>query len=184
MLHSASASSYDSLEKCQLAEDTIENGKLTRRATDSAKSNKCQDAKHVIDISEKADTNKNADTKKLAEIRKMIEMSDSLFDEKPQFPGGDDALYKFICVNLRYPGGGALEIRFTGRITLKLTIDKNGKVVKTDILRRTMPEQPAKLMTKEILRMIELLPNFIPGKKNGQPVESFFILPMRFNDEE
>ena len=109
----------------------------------------------------------------------VTEESTSLIDENPAFPGGIDALMLFLASNLKYPkewNNACIE----GKVIAQLNIDKNGKISNVEIIRCSIPEEFSESAIKEVQRVIELLPEFIPARKNGEAVESYFILPMSF----
>ncbi len=109
----------------------------------------------------------------------VTEESTSLIDESPAFPGGMDALMLFLASNLKYPkewNNACIE----GKVIAQLNIDKNGKISNVEIIRCSIPEEFSESAIKEVQRVIGLLPEFIPARKNGEAVESYFILPMSF----
>jgi len=61
------------------------------------------------------------------------ERKDKHFIKKPIYPGGRDALKKFIRANLKYPKE-ALENKIEGTVSLKYTIDFKGKVTESHII--------------------------------------------------
>ncbi len=63
----------------------------------------------------------------------MKERKDKHFIKKPIYPGGRDALRKFISENMQYPKE-ALESRIEGTVTLKYTIDYKGKVTEAHVV--------------------------------------------------
>lgn len=109
----------------------------------------------------------------------VTEESTSFIDESPAFPGGMDALMLFLASNLKYPkewNNACIE----GKVIAQLNIDKNGKISNVEIIRCSIPEEFSESAIKEVQRVIGLLPEFIPARKNGEAVESYFILPMSF----
>ena len=95
-------------------------------------------------------------------------------EQKPAFPGGDEALYKFIGENLRYPVI-AQENGDQGRVQVSFVVSETGKITDVKIARGKTPE-----LDKEAVRVVKSLPNFIPGKQNGHPVKCKYILPIVF----
>ena len=95
-------------------------------------------------------------------------------EQRPVFPGGDDAIYKFISEHVRYPGHSQ------GIVFVDYTIEKDGRISNVKVRRADPPNDP--LMEKEAVRVVELLPAYEqPGRKmNGEPVRVTFTLPMRF----
>lgn len=96
------------------------------------------------------------------------------------YPGGMNALKQFIASNLRYPqewGNAGI----AGSVVLRLNIDKKGKLVNTEIYSCTVPEDFADYAISEAQRIVALLPDFIPYRKNRKAVKAFFVLPIEFN---
>jgi len=90
----------------------------------------------------------------------------------PQFPGGDDALMKFIKRNLRYPTS-EVHKRIQGRTVIKFVIDKTGKVCDVTVARSLSAECDA-----EAVRVVKLMPNWKPGYQEGKPVSVYYTLPL------
>ena len=63
-------------------------------------------------------------------------------------------------------------------VVVKFTISKTGKVVDPEILRGQ-----SESINNEVLRVIGILPDFIPAKVNGENVALFYTLPVMFTDK-
>jgi len=90
----------------------------------------------------------------------------------PQFPGGDDALIKFIKRNLRYPTSEAHK-GIQGRSVIRFVINKTGKVCDVTVTRSLSAECDA-----EAVRVVKLMPNWIPGYQSGKPTSVYYTLPV------
>ncbi|MCK4661782.1 MAG: energy transducer TonB [Bacteroidales bacterium] len=97
-----------------------------------------------------------------------------IVEEMPEFPGGDSALQKYICENLKYPET-AKENGISGNVFVEFLIDKKGKVKDAKILRGVEPS-----LDKEALRVIKNLPKWKPGKQRGELVDVLFTIPVKF----
>ena len=93
----------------------------------------------------------------------------------PQFPGGQDSLASFLRKNLRYP---EQEIDVQGRVIVQFTVTKTGKIKHPHIIRKLY-----KSFDAEALRVIKLMPNWIPAHLNGKPVEMMYNVPINFTME-
>lgn len=62
----------------------------------------------------------------------MHEAKDKHFLKKPIYEGGRNALFEFIKSNLKYPKP-ALENKIEGVVIVRYTINKDGKVIKTEV---------------------------------------------------
>ena len=89
-------------------------------------------------------------------------------DEKPEFPGGDRALYRYISDHVNYPVV-AQENGIEGKVYVKFVVNETGKVSDSQILRGVDIS-----LDKEALRVINTLPKFRPGKQNGRPVKVYY----------
>ncbi|MBD5199474.1 MAG: energy transducer TonB [Bacteroidales bacterium] len=95
-------------------------------------------------------------------------------EQMPQFPGGEGALLKWIGDHLRYPTMAA-ENNIQGRVVVSFVVTKTGKIGEVKILRARDPD-----LDKEAIRVVKSLPDFIPGKMNGQAVNVWYNLPVNF----
>lgn len=99
-------------------------------------------------------------------------------EEPPTFPGGEQALYKYLQDNLRYPET-ALQNGISGKVYVKFVVEKNGAIGDVQIARGKDPD-----LDKEAIRVVKTLPNFIPGRMNGQAVRVWYTLPINFKMRE
>ncbi len=95
-------------------------------------------------------------------------------EESPQFPGGDSALMTYIQSHIHYPFA-AKEIGLEGRVVVKFVVQKDGTLDQFAVARGVHP-----MLDDEALRVIRDLPNFIPGKQNGEPVDVWYVVPVEF----
>lgn len=95
-------------------------------------------------------------------------------EQMPQFPGGDTELLKYISSHLKYPTMAA-ENNIQGRVVVQFVVTKNGSIGEVRVIRPRDPD-----LDKEAVRVVKTLPNFIPGKMNGQPVNVWYTLPVNF----
>lgn len=95
-------------------------------------------------------------------------------DQMPEFPGGNEALIKFMAANMKYPAGDR-EQGIEGTVYVKFVVDEQGHLNEIKCLR-----SPSAGLEKEAIRVVRLLPDFIPGKQRGKPVKVYFNLPIRF----
>lgn len=95
-------------------------------------------------------------------------------EQMPKFPGGDAELMKFIQEHLRYPTMAA-ENNIQGRVVVQFVVTKNGSIGEVKVIRSRDQD-----LDKEAVRVVKSLPNFIPGRMNGQPVNVWYTLPINF----
>lgn len=85
------------------------------------------------------------------------------------------AILSFIRDNIKYPEI-AKEIGLTGKVVAKFVISKTGEVTDIEILR----DLGAGTGT-EVLRVLNKMPNWKPGKQNMRPVRVQMIVPVKFD---
>lgn len=93
---------------------------------------------------------------------------------EPRFPGGDEAMAKWIQQNVSYPNE-AMEMGEQGIVYVKFVIDKDGSVVNEEV-RKGVSES----LDNEALRVVKMMPNWIPGEQDGKKVRVSFTLPISF----
>ena len=107
--------------------------------------------------------------------------SDELFveyEEDPEFPGGLEALHKFIEENMQYPQIAA-ENCIGGRVYVQFEVDTDGTVQNPKILRDIGGG-----CGEEALRIVRLMPKWKPGRFYGKVVKTTFNLPIFFDKEK
>jgi len=100
----------------------------------------------------------------------------ALIEEKPQYPGGDTAMFKFITDNFQV--SEVQESQIGGKIFVQFVIESTGKVSNVKIARGIDP-----YLDQEALRVVKSMPNWIPGKQRGKTVPVSFILPINIELE-
>ena len=101
-----------------------------------------------------------------------------MMERMPQFPGGDDALYEFIYKNLKYPQT-AKERKIQGKVYVQFTVDKDGAIINPRVVRDIGGG-----CGEEALRVVKMMPKWIPGEQSGKVVSMGFTLPFRFTLED
>jgi len=101
----------------------------------------------------------------------------TVIEQMPQFPGGDNALINFVGRSIIYPME-AFENSEQGKVVVRFVVNTEGKVEKAQVIRSVSPS-----VDKEALRVINILPAFIPGKQNGKVVNVYYTLPITFRLE-
>lgn len=96
-------------------------------------------------------------------------------EKMPVFPGGYDSLLNFIRKNLRLDPKIDYGNGIPGKVFIRFIITKTGEVTKVEVLRSLDPT-----CDKEAIRVVKLLPNFIPGEQNGKKVDVYYTLPVSF----
>ncbi len=108
---------------------------------------------------------------------KKINYNDTLmFAEKmPEYIKGDDSLAKFIYENVKYPQE-AIKEEVSGTVFVGFVVNKYGKISNIKILRGI-----GYGCDEEVIRVVKMLPDFIPGSQDSIPVAVHYNLPVKFN---
>ena len=97
-----------------------------------------------------------------------------IVEQNPSFPGGNEALMKWLSKNLKYPAS-AQENGIQGRVLVQFVVNKDGSIVDPKVLRSVDPA-----LDKEALRVVSTMPKWQPGKQRGKTVRVRFTLPVTF----
>lgn len=95
-------------------------------------------------------------------------------EKMPQYPGGDEELFKYLATNIKYPSD-AKEQNIEGRVICQFVINRDGSVSDVVVVRSIAPSLDA-----EAVRVISAMPNWTPGEQRGQTVRVKYTLPINF----
>lgn len=95
-------------------------------------------------------------------------------EQMPQFPGGIDSLNTFLKQNLVYPEKSK-QAMVEGVVKLNFIVNKYGNIECIKIL-KTLNEE----CDNESLRLINIMPLWLPAKHNGLEVNVSFTLEVEF----
>lgn len=128
----------------------------------------------ITDVNEEVVDDDNANI--VFDLAEVEENSDeplafAIVEEKPQYPGGDTAMFKFISNNFQMPE--VQEGQVGGKIFVQFVIESTGEVNNVKIAKGIDP-----YLDQEALRVIRSMPNWIPGKQRGKAVPVSFIVPI------
>ncbi|MBU0765294.1 MAG: energy transducer TonB [Bacteroidetes bacterium] len=98
----------------------------------------------------------------------------AVIEDKPEFPGGDEALMKFLQSETKYPVI-ARENGIEGRVFVEFVIEKDGSVSDVKIKRGVDA-----LLDQEAIRVVNSMPKWKPGKQRGKPVRVQYLVPLNF----
>lgn len=112
-------------------------------------------------------TKSNEELKKTNEIFAVVE-------KQPEFPGGNNALMRFLSDNINYPTE-AQEKGIQGRVVCNFVVERDGSISDVKIVRGVDP-----LLDKESVRILQSMPNWSPGTQKGEKVRVRYTLPVVF----
>ncbi len=155
-------------------DDKIEEDKQVKN-TDEVLENEA--ALGAVDITEGTNDLNKVIVKEEVIVAPVVEdepVSIAMVEQKPEFPGGEAAMYKWLGDNIVYPSA-ASEEGVQGRVVVEFVVGKDGSITNVRVVR---PRHPA--LDKEALRVVKAMPNWVPGRNNGQPVKVTYTLPVTF----
>jgi len=120
------------------------------------------------------------------EIDEDMEVPFAVIENVPIYPGcvgknNDEykacfqrKILEHVRKNFKYPSA-ALDLGIHGRVFVLFVIDAKGNITKV------RSRGPDKILERESERIVNSLPQMIPGKQRGKPVKVPFSLPINFN---
>ena len=116
-----------------------------------------------------------------SQITYTVETADSsdfeLYESEAEFPGGQQEMFKFLSSELKYPQM-AIENNISGLVHLKFLVEEDGSITDITILKGMTNCRECE---QEAIRVIKLMPNWIPAKKGNENIRTYFVLPIRFS---
>lgn len=130
--------------------------------------------------------NKTSAGKVVGAARTMILAEEAMEDEAaaeifmvveqmPEFPGGTDSLFRFLARNITYPAA-AREQGIQGRVFVSFVVEKDGAVTHVKVIRGIGGG-----CDEEAVRVVEMMPDWIPATQRGKPVRVQYNLPIKFS---
>lgn len=93
---------------------------------------------------------------------------------QPYFPGGTPAVLNYLSKNIVYPAQAVTD-KIEGKVVLQFTITKKGRIKDVEVIKSAHP-----LLDAEAVRVLERMPKWVPGKKDGKPINVKYALPVSF----
>jgi TonB family protein len=94
----------------------------------------------------------------------------------PEYIGGFDAMVKFLQENIKYPKTARKKNK-QGTVYITFVVEKDGHIADARVL-RGVADAPE--LDEEALRVVNLMPNWIPGTQSGKKVRVQYNLPIKF----
>jgi len=114
----------------------------------------------------------SAKAQEIPDTTKQEEPIFEVVEEMPEFPGGVDSMHRFIRNNLQYP---RTQVDFEGTVIISFVVEVDGSLSNVKVLRDI-----AIPIDEEVLRVVKLMPNWIPGKQGGKAVRARSYVPVKF----
>ncbi len=96
----------------------------------------------------------------------------NVVEHKPQFPGGEVALLKYVVDQLQIPSA-CLEWS-SARVVVRFVVTKTGEVGRIEVVRSA-----GEPFDSEVVNAVKKLPKFVPGKMGDKPVNTWYIVPIQ-----
>ncbi len=93
---------------------------------------------------------------------------------EPAYPGGSTAMGNFIRGNYRYPRA-AQDANVEGTVYVQFVVNLDGSISNSRVIRGI-----GSGCDEEALRLVNMMPKWVPGKQNGSPVAVYHTVPIRF----
>ena len=97
-----------------------------------------------------------------------------IVEQNPEFPGGEEAMRRFIRDNMRYPVI-AREAGIQGSVFVTFVVEIDGSVTNVQVLRGIGGG-----CDEEAVRVVRAMPKWEPGRQRNQPVRVQYRMPIRF----
>jgi TonB family protein len=98
----------------------------------------------------------------------------TVVEDPPQFPGGQDALTKYMISSIKYPDE-ARKAGIQGTVYVTYVVEPDGSITNVKVLRGI-----DKSCDVEAARVIREMPKWKPGKQRGKAVRVQFNMPIKF----
>ena len=95
-------------------------------------------------------------------------------EEQPEFPGGMEALLKYLAKNINYPES-AVDNGIQGKVMVRFVVERDGSVSAVETYKSVDPA-----LDKEAVRVVKTLPKWKPGRQQGKAVRTRYIVPVVF----
>jgi TonB family protein len=99
---------------------------------------------------------------------------DKQIEKQPEYPGGDDAMMKFLRDIIQYPTT-AQQSGTQGTVYIRFVVRYTGKVTDRKVVNRI-----GNGLDEEALRVVKEMPDWIPGRDNGKAVSVYHTIPIKF----
>lgn len=109
-------------------------------------------------------------------VEPVIFNNDSMPDGlvSPEFPGGVEALYKYIAENVKYPEQAKAD-GIEGRVMVRFIVMDNGDVVNVEVAKGIGGG-----CDDEAVRVVKAMPKWQPATYEGKAVNVQYVLPITF----
>lgn len=120
----------------------------------------------------------DTDVRPLDMVEEPYDATFTIVERMPQFPGGQEEMFKFIGANIKYPED-AVEAGVEGVVYVTFVVDKDGSIGGARVLRGI-----GSGCDDEAVRVVMAMPKWEPGMQRGKPVRVQYNMPIRYKLNE
>ena len=96
----------------------------------------------------------------------------------PEFPGGMEAMIKYMQENITMPEKYKdMDTKATYRVMVKFVVESDGSVTEVETVK---PEPSKQDLNDEAVRVVKGMPKWKPGTMDGKPVRVRYMLPVTY----
>ena len=96
----------------------------------------------------------------------------------PEFPGGMEAMIKYMQENINMPEKYKdMDTKATYRVMVKFVVESDGSVTEVETVK---PEPSKQDLNDEAVRVVKGMPKWKPGTMDGKPVRVRYMLPVTY----
>jgi TonB family protein len=92
----------------------------------------------------------------------------------PKYNGGVEAMNQFIAENIRVPGDAKMAGLY-GKVYVAFKVTEDGSLIDVEI-----SQGISESMNQEAIRIVKLMPAWIPGTKGGKNTTMRYYIPVEF----
>jgi hypothetical protein len=92
------------------------------------------------------------------------------------FTGGQNAMKQFFAKNIQMPEGNGILVK--GKVFVRFMVSKSGQLSRVYLVKGL-----TEACNKEALRVIKMMPSWLPATQEGEEVNSWHTLPIYFEIE-
>ncbi len=96
----------------------------------------------------------------------------------PSYPGGEEALRRFIEGQINYPDN-AIDNNVEGTVRVYFAVDEQGKISSPTVVSTKLGYG----LEQEAIRVVNQMPKWTPGQVKGKTVKTRFTLPITYKIE-
>lgn len=100
----------------------------------------------------------------------------SKVEKRPEFPGGQQGMNRFLDTSLVYPAR-ARSLNISGKVFIGFMVKTDGSISDIQVMRGIGGG-----CDEEAMRLVRLMPKWKPGETNGKPTDAVVVIPISFEN--